>query len=56
MCDEPTELKQNTAPPPGNEPTILVIEPKAAALEPAVSALEAMLTGIPSSSPKLELP
>lgn len=56
MTNEPTELKQNTASPPGNEPTISAIEPKPAAFEPTFSALEATLTGVLSSSPKLELP
>jgi hypothetical protein len=55
-CDEPTEVEQNTAPPPGNEPTISTTEPTPVAFEPAFSALEATVTGLPSSSPKLELP
>jgi hypothetical protein len=56
MYNEATDLEQNTAAPPGNEPTISAIEPKFQPLEPTCRAIEPTPIGVSPPSPKLELP
>jgi len=56
MCNEPTDLKENTAAPPGYEPIIPAIEPKFQAIKPTCRAIEPTRVSISTSSPKLELP